>query len=472
LLEWCEGQGGLYTVADQPSPEVQRAYLARALAQVLPGFADVTYPDWDRLLTRLAVDAIGAQFTGPLVLDELPYLIAGSPELPSVLQRWVDNDAKCARLRVAIAGSSQRLMQGLVLTDNAPLYGRARVLLELAPMAPRHLGEYLHLAAAELLDHWTAWGGIPRYWELANDHTGTARDRVVAIALDPLGPLFSEPERLLLEESPPAAEVRPLLDAIGSGAHRLSEIAGPLNRPATSLARPLDRLLGMGLIRREAPYGEPARGGKRSLYKIDDPFLRLWFRVVAPNRGALSAGTPASRRAVLAPHWDQLRAQAWEDLCRSAIPSLIRGDLASLGPWRPARRYWQGNAPEWDLVADAVVGHRVLVGEAWHPVQPPTVAAIHDAARSVAARPLPPIARTVKWCAPFSLLPSQPASLAWSAPYMSLGNAICYRGARLRRRRVPTAERRLPDPAPERPSATSPESDCPPAPPGGISVAE
>lgn len=300
LTEWCDRNGGLYTVADQSSAEVQRAYLARALATRLPGFADVTYPDWERLFTRLAADAQAAKFAGPLVLDELPYLVASSPELPSVLQRWIDHDAKRARLRVALAGSSQRMMQGLVLAADAPLYGRATVLLEMRALEPGYLREALGVDGIALLDHWTAWGGVPRYWELAANTAGaTARDRVAALALDPLGALFSEPERLLLEESPSAIEVRPLLDAIGAGAHRLSEIAGRLGRAATSLGKPLDRLVGMGLVRRETPYGEPFRGGKRSLYKLDDPFLRLWFRIVAPNRAALTVGTRASRLSLL-----------------------------------------------------------------------------------------------------------------------------------------------------------------------------
>jgi AAA+ ATPase superfamily predicted ATPase len=391
LLHWCEREGGVYTVADQSGAEVQRAYLARALAEVLPGFADVVYPSWERLLARLAVDALARGFTGPVVLDELPYLVASSPELPSVLQRWIDHDARRARLRVAIAGSSQRMMQGLVLGGDAPLFGRATVTIDLAPMPPRWLtGALGRLTPSAIVEHWAAWGGVPRYWELAAGLRGDARARLVALALDPLGPLFAEPERLLLEESPPAHEVRPVLDAIGAGAHRLSEIAGRLARPATSLGRPLDRLLGMGLVRRETPYGEPERGGKRSLYKIDDPFLRMWFRVVAPNRAALVAGTAATRRAVLDAHWDGLVGQAWEELCRLGVPRVRGGGVASRGPWRPASRYWQGTEPEWDLVADSVDGGRVLLGEAWCHARAVSAAALAREAQRLAARPAPP----------------------------------------------------------------------------------
>lgn len=391
LLEWCERGRGVYTVADQSAPETQRAYFARAIAEALPGFGEVGYPDWERLLSRLAADAAARKFRGPIVIDELPYLVAASPELPSVLQRWIDHDAKRARLRIAIAGSSQRMMQGLVLGANAPLYGRARVLLDLAPLAPGHLAGALgRLSDTGLVEHWAAWGGVPRYWELAAAVPGSARERLVELALDPYGALFAEPERLLLEESPPALEARPLLDAIGAGAHRLSEIATRVGRAATSLARPLDRLLGMGLIRREAPYGDPLRGGKRSLYKIDDPFLRLWFRVVAPNRATLVAGSRASRRVLLDQHWEGVVGQAWEDLCRSALPGLTRGAIGRLGPWQPPQRYWRGAEPEWDLVADAVHGARTLVGEAWFSHRPVTVATARREAARLAVRPLPP----------------------------------------------------------------------------------
>ncbi|HEX7840704.1 MAG TPA: ATP-binding protein, partial [Kofleriaceae bacterium] len=173
LLEWCERAGGVYTVADQSAPDLQRAYFARAISQALPGFADVTYPDWERLLSRLAGDATSAGFTGPIVIDELPYLVAASPELPSILQRWIDHEARRAKLRVALAGSSQRMMQGLVLSHAAPLYGRARVTLDLASLSPEHLrAAFGRLTPTAVVEHWTAFGGVPRYWELAAARRG------------------------------------------------------------------------------------------------------------------------------------------------------------------------------------------------------------------------------------------------------------------------------------------------------------
>ena len=91
-----------------------------------------------------------------------------------------------------------------------------------------------------------------------------------------------------------------------------------------------------------------------------------------------------------------------------AVPVLHRGDtpLARLGPWEPARRYWRGNAPEFDVVARSVDGRRLLVGEA-----------------KAASRPLaaargrfPPGAPALPGAAGLDVVPAVFAPLAAAAP--------------------------------------------------------
>lgn len=391
LLEWSNQVDGLYTVADQSAGEIQRHYFAEAVATRLPGFADVAYRDWSALLERLARDADPRGWRGPVIFDELPYLVTSAPELPSILQRWLDHDARQARLVIALAGSSQRMMQGLVLAADAALYGRARELLDLGPIEPRYLAEaFGERDPAELVELYTAWGGVPRYWELASEGDAEVAAQVEQLVLDPLGPLHREPDRLLLEELPPAVETRPVLDAIGTGAHRVSEIAARLGRAATSMARPLERLVAMGLVRREVPFGESERKSRRSLYQIDDPFFRLWFRVVAPHRAALAAGSRPARLELLKRFWPGLAAQAWEELCRRRLP-LLPGTtrLGEIGPWGPASRWWRGNEPEWDVVSRSRNGATLLLGEAkWSP-RPLRIGDLERAAAELSARPAP-----------------------------------------------------------------------------------
>ncbi|MFM7293042.1 MAG: AAA family ATPase, partial [Planctomycetia bacterium] len=353
LAEWVSRCDGLYWVADESGAAIQRRYLALELETVLPGFSAVDYPDWTTLFDRLSRDAAAARWRGPLVLDEFPYLAAQAPELPSVLQKWVDREKRQGGILLALAGSSQRMMQASILDASAPLYGRADEVLRVEPLAfgfvPEAIGTQ---AAGPALDFFTCWGGMPRYWELAvgrgADHIGAVDELV----LSPLGPLHDEVERLLRQEMPSAISLRPILDAIGLGVHRSSEIAGRLQLAATAITRPLAQLQELGYVRREVPFGDEERRGKRSLYRLADPFLRLWFKTVAPHRGSLRLATAATRRKYLANVWAGLRAEAWEELCREAIPRLAPAAASLL----PAARSWAVGAAEWDGVSTSPDG--------------------------------------------------------------------------------------------------------------------
>ena len=365
LIEWCRRHDGLYTVADRSAPAVQRRYLAAAVAERFPGFDDVEYPDWRAFLSRLAAEATAANWPGPFVLDELPYLAAADPAIVGALQNWLD--APGHRLTLVTSGSSVRMMHGTILDGGSPLYGRAAQAFALRPLAAGYLGDVFPRASpSNLIRAYAAWGGMPRYWELAEPFGVDIAAAVDALVLDPAAPLHDEPNRLLQAEMPPAMALRPLLDVIGNGAHRVSEIAGRLGRPASSLAGPIASLVEMGLVRREIPFGSNPRSGKRSLYRIADPFLRLWFRVVAPNRAALADAPRETRLFYWRKHRAALEGEAWEELCRMSTATLHRAEtpLRGYGPFESGQRYWRGGEPELDVLARSVDGRRLLVGEA------------------------------------------------------------------------------------------------------------
>jgi hypothetical protein len=186
------------------------------------------------------------------------------------------------------------------------------------------------------------------------------------MVLDPAGPLHRELDRLLMEESPPAVALRPLLDLIGAGANRVSEIAGRLEQPATSLARPLARLVQLGLVKRELPFGESEETSKLAVYRIADPFSRLWFSTVAPRRSLFVESPAETRLAVWRERRTLLESDTGGEVCRMADPYLHSGDsaLSGFGPYEPARRYWRRKGPEWDIAASSLDGKRLLLWEA------------------------------------------------------------------------------------------------------------
>jgi AAA+ ATPase superfamily predicted ATPase len=345
-------------VADDRESVLQRSALATEIARVAPGFDQVIYPDWEALLARAWTEMPRRTV---LALDEFPALVAVAPEVPSLLQKYIDRPSGGPHL--VLAGSSQRMMQGLVLDRTAPLYGRATEILKISPLACGWIRKALRLrddrAAVEAF---ALWGGVPRYWELALDFPD--QDAALqALILSPLGVLHDEPARLLLDDLRDVTQAASILTLIGQGCHRLSEIAGRLGKPATSLSRPMERLLELGLVCRVVPFGVSPRDTKRSLYRIADPYLRFWFRFVEPNRSRLEARqAPGVAREIQA-HFSQHVSGVWEDLVRESIPRRQYFGRT----WREGRPWWgagRDRAPlELDVVAESVDGAALLLGE-------------------------------------------------------------------------------------------------------------
>lgn len=391
LLEWTEKNRGVYFVADESSPSIQRKFLALAIEQALPGFSEAEYPDWQSLFLRLARDAQAAKWRGPLVIDELPYLISGSPELASILQKFIDHEAKKANLILALCGSSQRMMQGAILDESAPLYGRADELIKLHPIAIGYMKQALKLKTArDVVESYAVWGGVPRYWELVSKAGSDLYGSIDQLVLDPMGPLNEEPQRLLREESPPAIHLRPILDAIGMGANRLSEVAGRMEEPSTTLGRPIERLIELDLIQREVPYGTDPENSKKTLYKIKDPFLRFWFKVVASRRSLFSQVSVSTRRQWLKEGLPGLFAIIWEELCRAGVP-ILSEKWETI--YEPAGRFWQGQGPEWDILSQSTDRRHFLIGEAKWTEKKPSVQWIYKTIQELKNKGIPPVER-------------------------------------------------------------------------------
>jgi len=360
LQEALQGHRVAYYVGDEREGNLQRRSLAKAAAALIPGFDGVEYPDWEALLDRWWREApTGAVLT----LDEFPYLSMASPELPSLLQKKVD--APPARpLHLIICGSSQRMMHGIILDSKAPLYGRAREVLKIEPLAPGWIGKaFPAMSDPALLEAYSVWGGIPRYWELANEFK-TTPEAVLRLALDPLGVLLDEPQRLLLDDLREITQASSVLSLIGEGCHKISEIAGRLGRPATSLSRPLGRLLDLGLVERETPFGGDERNTKRSRYHIADPFLCFWYRFVNPRRVKIESRQFSILEGELKEYLPTQLGEIWEQLARRSVSRLtIAGQR-----WRPGSRWWGAGTNreplELDIVALSEDGSTLLAGEA------------------------------------------------------------------------------------------------------------
>lgn len=347
----------IYFLADESEPALQRNTLSTEISRIIPGFDSVAYPSWEILLTALNA-RISSNVT--LAIDEFPYCVLNSPELPSVIQKIVDSGL---RFNLIICGSAQRMMQGLVLDSYSPLYGRADEILNIRPLPPGWIADALKTNPVESIESYAVWGGVPRYWELASERPGL-ENALKTIVFDYEGVLHREPYRLMLDDLRSAAQPYSVLSLIAGGSNRLSEIAARLGKPAVHLSRTLDHLIELGFIERQCPFGESTKSTKRSLYKCIDPFLLFWYRFICPNLSLLERGLVDQVYKRAHSQFSHHTGQVWENLARDSTAFLHIGGI----DWKLGQRWWgktrDNELMEIDVVAESFDGKSILLGEA------------------------------------------------------------------------------------------------------------
>ena len=350
--------GDVYFLAQQTDSSLQRARLADAISAIIPGFEKAVYPDWESLFINLR-NAAKSSFT--LCLDEFPWLVKSDPALPGVLQKMCD-EAKNRSFHIILCGSSQQMMQGLVLDSSAPLYGRAHEMMKLTPLEAGWIQDALSCTPEQAITEYSIWGGIPRYWELRMQENSTEA-AIRNIILDRYGVLHEEPMRLFLDDMRESVQAFSLLSLIGASCNRLSEIAARLGKPASQLSRPLDNLIRLGYVRREIPFGENEKNSKKSLYKISDPFMRFYFTFVVPNMSRLEMNLTEQVFDQVNSRLAAFVSEEWENLCRRSIPLKPVADIS----FDLARRWWgygtNGQPLEIDVVAASAGKETLLAGE-------------------------------------------------------------------------------------------------------------
>jgi len=357
LLTRTLGELDVYYLADEADAKLQRERLAKMIASIIPEFDKVIYPDWYILFDTLN-ERTTQKFT--LCIDEFPYLVGSSPDLPSILQNKLD--PKRLKFNIIICGSSQQLMYGLVLDATSPLYGRADAILKITPIKISYIQQALGVSAVEAIEEYAVWGGVPRYWELREGYVNL-REAIEGNLLSVNGTLYEEPLKLFKDDIKDMVKTATIMSYVGAGANRLSEIAGRCGEIATNLSRPLSKLVSLGYLTKEIPFGENEKNTKKSLYKINDPFMDFYFRFIVSNRSFIEIGRIAPILAMLDSHFSSYTGEYWERLCRETVS----GNEIDGITYGIARRWW-GNVSkderiELDIVAESLDKKYLLVGE-------------------------------------------------------------------------------------------------------------
>jgi AAA+ ATPase superfamily predicted ATPase len=341
ILKLFSRKPGIYYLGKMAPAALQiREFLqeaARALDE--PLLSSLTANSWSEVFTAVS-NKCKSKSKFIIALDEFQWMVAASPELPSVIQEYWDRSwKKAGNIFLILCGSYIGFMEHEVLGRKSPLFGRRTAQIFLQPFS--------YLEAAEFHPRWSLinralayfiCGGIPLYLRFFNQARSVERN-IEETLLDEFGPMFREPEFLLREELRDVENYYAVLTAVAAGYVNNQAIAAQTGIPERSLHYYIQQLSSIGYVGRRRPLTGKKPNPRQVRYNIEDPLLRFWFRFVFPNLSFIQQmGPQRALRARIRPELDPYFGLCFERLCRQALPFIYERE--GIGAAFEVGEYW------------------------------------------------------------------------------------------------------------------------------------
>jgi AAA+ ATPase superfamily predicted ATPase len=367
ILRWAAqtGRPVIYWVATRDIPTQVRHGLTRALwAWAHPDSRSAPRFDTWAEVFELAAQLIGDQAV-ILIMDEFSYAAASDPALPSNLQAAWDHLFKDRAATIVLAGSHIGMMVEQ-MGVHAPLYGRFTAQLAVAPLAFPALRDFLpHYTAAERVAVYAVVGGIPAYLERFDDAESLGANSK-RLFMRRTSMFHSEPFLLISDVIRRETQTyEAVLKAIAAGNRTPQEIGRALDLASSYLSPYLKQVEALRLAERRLPATVPPeqrRVSRQSHYHLADPYLRFYFRFIAPNLGLVEQELADVLWERIGEEFRAFVGQtAFEDLCREWVLTQARARRLPLTP-EIVGSHWDKDV-QVDVVALNWRDQAILLGE-------------------------------------------------------------------------------------------------------------
>jgi hypothetical protein len=252
------------------------------------------------------------------------------------------------------------MMESEVLAEKSPLFGRRTGQIQLKPFRFAEAREFFPRASFDrCLELYALAGGNPSYLKRL-DPGRSALANIVTLVLPPEAFLAREVEFLLREELREPRNYFAILKSIAFGKSKIGEIVNDTGLEKGILHRYLFTLDDLQVIHKEVPVTErlPLKS-RKGLYRIQDQFIKFWFRHILPNRTAIEEGRFDRLLPRLEADFPALVAENYEKL----TVDIVQAHEGLFFPMDAAGRWWN-RAEEIDLVAINEERREILFGEA------------------------------------------------------------------------------------------------------------
>ncbi len=378
--------GGFYYQALEQERSQALDTLGTAAGEYLdvPG-GRLAFASWDHAIRAITDIHVGNK-PAIVAIDEFPYLLAHSPELPSLLQRRIDESRDSGpAVRLILCGSALSVMANLLVGTQA-LRGRASHDLPVGTFDYRTAARFWGIDEPKVAFHVHAvLGGTPGYRDLVAAKTPT---RMADFArwleqgvLNPASAMFREDDYLLTEERSLSdrALYHAVVGAIAAGNSSQASIAAAVGRENRAVQHPLKALEEAGFVARDDDMFK----NRRPIYRLADPIVRFHHVVTRRDLArfedrrftdAWAHAQPRFSTHVLGPHFENL---ARDFVFKFASPATTGGQVGEVGA-AVVNDYRARAQHELDVVAKVRKSSGAIevaaIGEAKHTTQVRTIA--------------------------------------------------------------------------------------------------
>lgn len=275
---------------DGISAQSQRDNFARQLALMLK-IPPMTFQDWSDAFEHLSLHIKPGDI---VLLDEISWMGSKDPSFIPKLKAWWDKQT--AHMMLVFCGSVSTWIEENILKSTA-FFGRVNLTISLEPLSISESAEFLRIVGMQL-SHYDMYkllsivGGVPWYLEQF-DPSLTADDNIKQLAFEKNGLLVTEFDRIFHDLfNGKGATYKKILDSLKDGARTLSEIRQIIEfAHSGTLSVMMDHLIVAGFVIKQSLWSfKTEKPLKQSLYRISDPYIRFYLKVIEANASAIADG--------------------------------------------------------------------------------------------------------------------------------------------------------------------------------------
>lgn len=294
-----------------------------------------------------------------LIIDEFQEFFTINESIYSEMQKLWDANKSESKLNLILCGSIYSLMTKIFENSREPLFGRATQRLHVEPFDLATLKEILddyspNYSKEDLLAFYTFTGGLAKYVELLVQARAFTLKEILDVIFSDNSLLLEEGKNVLIDEfGKEYGNYFSILSLIASGKTARNEIESILEIQVGGF---LDRLENnYRIIKKVRPIlAKP--NSRKVKYRIEDNFLRFWFRFIYKNRSAIEIGNLE--------YVSTLVKRDYPTYSGLTLEKYFTQKLIEEKNYNLIGSYWEkNNENEIDIVAVNEMGKKVLIAE-------------------------------------------------------------------------------------------------------------